>query len=68
MLIIKKKLKKINRRVYFSPLKIVFFPGFENDDIADLKLKIRTEMGLHTHPTTNFFKTSRPSRRLRFEM
>ena len=37
LLNIKKNLKKINLRVCFLPLKIVFFGGFENDNISSSK-------------------------------
>ena len=33
----KKNLKKINLRVRFSPLKIAFFEGFQNDNILSSK-------------------------------
>ena len=36
-IIIKKKLKKINLRVHFLPLKIAFFGGYENDNILSSK-------------------------------
>ena len=36
-IIIKKKLKKINLRVRFLPLKIAFFGGFENVNILSSK-------------------------------
>ena len=39
MLIIKKILKKINLRVRVLALKIVFFGGFENDNILSSKSK-----------------------------
>ena len=37
--------------------------------IVKLEVKLNTKIGLHTHPphpTTNFLKGSRPSRRLKF--
>ena len=37
IIIIKKKLKKINLRVRFLPLKIAFFGGFENHNILSFK-------------------------------
>ena len=44
MLII--KLKKINLRVRFLPLKIAFFEGFENDNILSSKSYTVTKSGI----------------------
>ena len=46
MLDIKKKLKKINLRVRFLPLKIAFFEGFENDNILSSKSYTVTKSGI----------------------
>ena len=48
-IIIKKKLKKINLRVRFLPLKIAFFEGFENDNILSSKSYTVTKSGISPH-------------------
>ena len=46
LLLSKKKLKKINLRVRFLPLKIAFFGGFENDNILSSKSYTVTKSGI----------------------
>ena len=45
-IIIKKKLRKINFKVRFLPLKIAFFGRFENDNILSSKSYTVTESGI----------------------
>ena len=47
MLIIKKKLKKMNLRVRFLALKIAFFGGFENDNILSSKSYTVKKSGIY---------------------
>ena len=50
MLNIKKKLQKMNLRVRFLPLKIVFFGGLENNNILSSKSCTVTKSGLSPQP------------------
>ena len=45
-ILIKKKLKKINLKVRFLPLKIAFFEGFENDNILSSTSYTVTKSGI----------------------
>ena len=42
--------------------------SFDKKLLLSLRLKLNTKITLNHPPTTNFFKGSRPSRRLRFDM
>ena len=42
----KKKLRKINLRVRFLPLKIAFFGGFQNDNVLSSKSYTVTKSGI----------------------
>ena len=48
MLIIKKKLKKINLRLHFLLPKIALFWGFKNDNILSSKSYMVTKSGIST--------------------